>query len=640
VWRSVCRVSGRPVRGGVALAVGLLLVLPAAAGSARRATPAENAITSFAGDPLHADASFAAISAQLANPAALRAAALEYLGSPSYPVHFAALYALSLTAAPGRADDALASLPGSAGVNDRVLASAGLAASGDTRGLPVLIALLGDASWLSYRDPPEHAWQLARVALLELTRQDLGLVHASTAAAAHRAQQAWTRWWQTNGSSLRWDPTQRRYVSGALARRVLAASAIPSRPTTARHATQNQVAVSGSRVTITVPLDVMGGRPVYWYPGEGQSQPTDHTGAWKAAAEKAWNDAFKRYHFHPACPAGSTPTKTGLHLHLKLDIQVVPLGQTGRPNADKVFFDNNPQLRSWVQLDHRKGNDSSSVYDNGNADNARWGPEDGWTIAHETGHLLGIGDDYTDQTQNGQTVSVPNHGREQTMMAQQNGRIDRQLIDRLGKLLQQAGVLPPGAGCTPAKPTGKLNRWFGDVKYSYAIDEKISPPNEEHNTRDQRLTVVVPRRGPATWSGSYSETDSGPVTGGGCPTYIATSTFVGSGSGKVDSLFQILSFGGDGSYEVGLPQVSFELIATRDQGLGANCAPRPPLIVPMRGGTGGVSTPAGGPHAERALRNAKVLRGSYHESLDASLGSGSDVTRGGWTLTWSFQRAG
>lgn len=618
----------------MAVVVALLLALPSPAGSVRRASPAELAITTFAGDPQQADQSFAAISAQLASPDALRAAALEYIGSSSYPVHFAALYALSLTATPGRADDELASRL-SSNVNDQVLAATGLAATGDKRGLPVLVAELGDASWLSYRDPPEQVWQLARLALLELARQDFGLAHATTVRAARAAQQAWTRWWQTNGASLRWDPAQRRYVGGALARRTLVSRAPSARPRNETRTAQNQVGVSGSQVTITVPLDIMGGKPVYWAPGDGQPQATDHTAAWKRAAEQAWNAAFARYHFHPACPAGSVPTKTGLHLHLKLDVQVVPLGSTGRATADKVFFDSNPQFRSWVQLEHRKGNDSSSVYGEGNVDGARWGPEDGWTIAHEVGHLLGVGDDYVDQIQNGQTVSVPNHGREHTMMAEQNGRIDRQLVDRVGKLLQQAGALPAGSGCQPARPTGKVNRWFGQVEYTYALDETISPPNEEHNHREQRMTVTVPRRGPATWTGSYSETDSGPVTGGGCPTYTATSTFVGSGSGKVDSLFQVLSFGGDGSYEVGLPQVSFELVATRDQGLGANCAPRPPLIVPMRGGTGGVSTPAGGPRAERAPRHAKVLRGSYHVSLDN--GSGSDGAKGGWTLTWSFQ---
>jgi hypothetical protein len=48
------------------------------------------------------------------------------------------------------------------------------------------------------------------------------------------------------------------------------------------------------------------------------------------------------------------------------------------------------------------------------------------------------------------------------MMAERNGRIDRQLVDRLGKLLQKAGLIPPGAGCKPPKP---LKGWNGDIHF-------------------------------------------------------------------------------------------------------------------------------------------------------------------------------
>src|SRR4029077_16127100 len=57
-------------------------------------------------------------------------------------------------------------------------------------------------------------------------------------------------------------------------------------------------------------------------------------------------------------------------------------------------------------------------------------------VAHEVGHLLGLGDDYT-QTGTNPRTTAPLPGRQNTLMAD-GGRIDAALLKRLIKLLREA----------------------------------------------------------------------------------------------------------------------------------------------------------------------------------------------------------
>jgi hypothetical protein len=127
-------------------------------------------------------------------PEASRAAALELIGSEDPDARIAAVYALSVTL---RAEDAevLAPILDAADPGERVLAAAGMAAVGDRRAIPILIAALGEDAPLPFGSPPARVWDKARFALLRSTGQDLGLGNATTVAEAAATIPDWNAWW-------------------------------------------------------------------------------------------------------------------------------------------------------------------------------------------------------------------------------------------------------------------------------------------------------------------------------------------------------------------------------------------------------------------------------------------------------------
>jgi HEAT repeat protein len=139
--------------------------------------------------------------AVLAEPDASREAALAGLKSESPDVRIAAAYALSITMTPEDAE-ALAPLLESARAGERVLAGAGMLATGEGRAVPVLIAALGLEDPLPFGSPPLSAWEQARFALLSFTGQDFGLRKAATAQEAAATAPDWESWWTTAEGSF------------------------------------------------------------------------------------------------------------------------------------------------------------------------------------------------------------------------------------------------------------------------------------------------------------------------------------------------------------------------------------------------------------------------------------------------------
>jgi hypothetical protein len=201
----------RCVRGFVAFlaTVGWLAFVPAITGAMNPAP--EQLITGFSDAP-NPDAIFYALNkASATDSAALRKAALAYIGDNDQKTRYAALYALALTATQDDAE-ALARFLTSPIADQRLLAVATLAGLRDKRALPVLIAALDRNEPLMYRGPGERASTFAQKQLIYFTSQDFGLKTARTAEQIAATKPMWERWWQGTGDSVHYDPQTRRFV--------------------------------------------------------------------------------------------------------------------------------------------------------------------------------------------------------------------------------------------------------------------------------------------------------------------------------------------------------------------------------------------------------------------------------------------
>ena len=169
---------------------------------------ADAAIAEFDDAPLQLAPSLGAINeSALADPDALRAAALVGLGAGVPNRRFASVLALTMTAstADPASIEALRTLSNSPDVTERLLAAGALASVGDRDGVGVLIDALTSEELLRNVDPPFAAWRYSRANLLLFVDQDLGLVDAGDATAAATAQPAWADWWAEHAGELTWN---------------------------------------------------------------------------------------------------------------------------------------------------------------------------------------------------------------------------------------------------------------------------------------------------------------------------------------------------------------------------------------------------------------------------------------------------
>lgn len=197
-----------------AFLVAVFLLGASACGGSGSETPTpESAITGFDTSSRAIEASFHRI-ARVAHgdPAGLRQAALQHLRDEDPDTHYAAVYSLALTADGSSGAKQLRDMLSSSDVDEELLAAGRLIAIGDRSSIPILIDALADPAALSFRDPPQHAYDLARSELLLHTTRDFGLDDATTASAIAATQPAWRRWWATAGPSLRFDPDTSRFM--------------------------------------------------------------------------------------------------------------------------------------------------------------------------------------------------------------------------------------------------------------------------------------------------------------------------------------------------------------------------------------------------------------------------------------------
>jgi hypothetical protein len=171
----------------------------------------EHLITGFAGSPNVAETFHELNEAARENAAALRRAALAHLADKDPEIHYAALYALAMTADATNASE-LAAMLNSPSVDDRLLSAGALAGLGDKRGLPILITALDQQGPMAYRAPGARACDFAKQQLMWFTRQDFGLKAASTTEQIAATKPAWEQWWQATGTSVHFDRQVRRFV--------------------------------------------------------------------------------------------------------------------------------------------------------------------------------------------------------------------------------------------------------------------------------------------------------------------------------------------------------------------------------------------------------------------------------------------
>ena len=202
----------------LALPLVLSFLLTGCSGGEREgdAVSPEGAITGFSHDATKVESGLAAIE-ELSGTNAddLRAAALKHLDDVSPDVHFAAFYALSLTATKGDSIERLAGFLDSPETTERMYAAGSLLFLGDERAIPALVAALSDGGEIAFLDPPMQGWRYARSLLIHYTDQDLGLGKATTVEGATRVQVKWEAWWSRERASIHWDEHALRWESSS-----------------------------------------------------------------------------------------------------------------------------------------------------------------------------------------------------------------------------------------------------------------------------------------------------------------------------------------------------------------------------------------------------------------------------------------
>ncbi len=266
------------------------------------------------------------------------------------------------------------------------------------------------------------------------------------------------------------------------------------------------VSTDGGTTTITVHMDVCCGV------ADSQNMTgiiSDRINEESRAAEAIWNQAFAKF---PAQGCGT--------LHLAIDARLLQPGDDhhenfhqiqidyknpGRPGINNPLGDTTPPTADWT-----------NPYTSGLTGDYFLPNMDERSFAHETGHLLGLGDDYTnvrqeiDSTGVFEIGSAPLGGREGTLM-DSGDNIDQALVDRIAAQATKAGNILP-----------TCQHWTGTV---HATRDYADSQSTCHIAAEGTATLTVEN---GKVSGAFDTT--GKAT---CTTKFGTVTLPDAGSWRL-----------------------------------------------------------------------------------------------------------
>jgi hypothetical protein len=223
-------------------------------------------------------------------------------------------------------------------------------------------------------------------------------------------------------------------------------------------ASQGGTTFDPSTGTITVIVDLIGAEDAngnevkFPNPADGKMETAKQ--AWQQGVNDLWNGllhngGFGRFQYRVKCKDGRP--SNGFPFHLNFVINPLPPGAKGSPGHHHVTFVNQhltgnfTDYTQWSAAGPNATTDNPSPYTHD--DTGRWGIEGPQIIAHEVGHLLGLGDDDR-RNQNNQTTGPVDHRATNTIMY--NGRIgnkvNQNLVNRIGNLIAMHDAIPRSCG--------------------------------------------------------------------------------------------------------------------------------------------------------------------------------------------------
>lgn len=269
---------------------------------------------------------------------------------------------------------------------------------------------------------------------------------------------------------------------------VLVALAMPAVLPATPAAADTTFKAKGPVVTITLQVDVFAGRNVRTGP---DGTPIDEY--FKKVVEDTWGEAFKKLN-----------SLDCYKLELNLDFELFDVNKEGRDGSHKLYV--GTDRRGWKGVGWDGAPKETSR--NGDGDGTRSFENDRkgdipvnappYVVAHEFGHLLGLGDDRKDG------APKPGYGLADVMVGgvpgtdvNQTPVIDTKVLDRIGKVLKEKG-LP------------KCQSWNGPIRTTYlASFEDVTCTAEENGTVtlgvvDGEVSGTIEASGSETCTGAAS----------------------------------------------------------------------------------------------------------------------------------------